>query len=135
MANSNWLLGKHLKSVSIFTGSVAADTGVVTWSSSAIKLADAGATVQSVVDYIRISDDRMLEMICAVDAIYSHYEVTLLDFTLTIGEILSKGAGGKLASTAQGTQLLKVVFSRGTTTVQTYTFYGTIRSFNDGVQA
>lgn len=120
----NWLKGVDLTAVSLYTGTRNASTGVVSWSGSP-------SSLTNVVDYVRFSDDRMLEMIASVNDVNAHYEQTLYDATVTLGEILTKGTPilPGLASTGQ---YLKVMFTRGG---QSYTFTGIIRSFNDGVTA
>jgi hypothetical protein len=119
----NWLLGKDLSALNVYSGTRASD-GTMTWSSA--------SSLLNRVDYVRISDDRALDMIASVDAIFAHYEKTIMDFTLTVGEILTKGATNILPGMAAGTDYVKVVFTRGS---QTYTFLGIIQSFQDGVTA
>lgn len=130
-ATPNWLLGKHLLSLDVYSGT--RDTaGTITW-------ATVSSSLLKRVDYVRVSDERMLEMIQSVDGIYAHYEKTLMDFSCTIGEILKRKAGSIvniLPALSQSTDLVKVVFTRGSAgTTETYTFLGTIRGFQDGVSA
>jgi hypothetical protein len=127
--NPNWVLGKHITALNLYAGSRDASSGVVTWSTTANSLS-------YLVDYVRVSDDRGLEMLVSLDSAYAHYELGLLDFTITIGEILSKKTstptGTVLAGLAQSCQYIKVVFTRGG---NTYTFFGTIRHFGEAMDS
>lgn len=129
MAAKVWVLGRDLTALTVFTGARAA-TGVITWTAATLL----SGIMLGQADYIRVSDERLLEMICSVDDQYAHYEVTLQDSSLVVGEILSKktGGGSILAAVAQAAQFVKVVFIRG---LGTYTYEGTIQGFNDGVVA
>jgi hypothetical protein len=125
------VLGQHLTTLDFYTGTRAAD-GAITWSIASSLLRK--------VDYVRVSNETMLEMITSVDAGIAHYEPTLEDFSLVVGEILARKVAGVgstawtpiLPSAAQTSSYYKVVFTRGG---QTYTFIGTKRSFSDGITA
>jgi hypothetical protein len=137
MATPNWLLGRDLLGLDVYGGSRDA-SGTITWDGSP-------ASLLGRVDYVRVSDDRMLEMIQSVDGDYAHYEKVLMDFSLVVGEILKRTSGTSpavatiLPDLAQSTDIVKVVFKRGsadtTGNYEQYTFLGVIRSFSDGVTA
>jgi hypothetical protein len=120
----NWVLGRDLTALTIYTGVRDATTGVVTWTS-------AGSLLNQV-DYIRLSDTRMLDMIASVDATFAHYEKTLNDSSLVVGEILQKPTAPILPAAAATKDYLKVVFTRSNAT---YTYLGIIESFADGISA
>jgi len=122
MATKRWLLGKHLTAITVATGSDSG--GTITWA-TAVSLANKG-------DYVSISDDRMLEMIAAVDATQTHYEKTLNDSSLSVGEIRINGTRSVLEAATAIADLIKVVFTMGGTT---YTFLGTVEHFGDGVRS
>jgi len=129
----NYLLGKHLKQVTLYAGSQDADTGAYTWSATPNHLKN-GLSSLGVVDFISVSDDRVLDMITPVDAQFAHYEEVLKDFSISIGEILQGAALAKLPDLIQAGNLFKVVFIRGAgATTKTYTYYGRVRNFKDGV--
>lgn len=123
------MLGKHLTALTVSTGVRGAD-GSFTWTSA--------GSLLSYVDYIRVSNETMLEMIASVDAGVAHYEPTLEDFSLVVGEILAKKVASGATWTpilpvaAAGSSYFKVAFTRGG---QSYTFQGTKRSFSDGITA
>jgi hypothetical protein len=123
----NWVLGKDLTALNLYSGS-RDSTGLVTYSAYASMLAMA--------DYIRIGDERMLDMIAPVNAMYAHYEQTLLDSSLVVGEILSKfgtqPGDSYLAEFAQLYSYIGCVFVRGG---REYTYLGIIQGYNDGVTA
>lgn len=123
MATKRWLLGKHLTSITIATGTEAAE-GTVSWSST-VSLANIG-------DYIRVTDQRQLEQISSVDATFANYEKTLNDSTLSVGEILRVNVRSVLEAATATADLIKVVFVRGTTT---WTYIGQVESFEDGVSS
>ena len=127
MAAKLWLLGKHLTQLTVYTGSRGTD-GTISWTAATLL----SGVMLGQVDYIRVSDQRMLDMIASVDDVYAHYELTLLDSSLVVGEILQKKAaeGSILAAVAQAATYVKVVFVRGN---GTYTYLGIIQGFNDGV--
>jgi hypothetical protein len=132
-APKNWLLGKHLNSLQVFYGVRAAD-GTMTWTSAGYL---AGNSAPGSCDYVRLADDRALEQINAVDDDHAHYEKTLYDSSFVVGEIL-KRTGNILPLIANTYDYVKVVFTRGVpsgTGMQTYTYEGIIRGFNDGVVA
>lgn len=120
----NWTLGRDLTALTVYSGAKNATTGVMTWTS-------AGSLLNQV-DYVRISDNRMLDMIASIDAIFAHYEKTLNDSSLVVGEILQKVADPILPAVANASDYMKVVFTRAG---KTYTYLGIIESFSDGITA
>ena len=125
MPNANWMLGKDLTSLDLYVGTRNATTGAIAWAGSSSDLSDYP-------DYIRVNDQRLLDMIAPVNAEYAHYERTLFDSSLTVGEVLSKNTKGVLAGLAEAAQYIKVVFTRGG---GTYTYLGQIRNFTDGISS
>lgn len=123
----NWVLGKHLTTLDLFTGTRNAD-GSITWNASA-------ATILNHADYIRVSVNRLTELIVGVNATDAHYEGILVDSSLVVGEILRKKSVSDepvLASIAAEYDYVKVIFVRGG---KRYTYYGLIQAFQDGITA
>lgn len=120
MAVKKFLLGKHLTAITVAGGTETG--GTITWT-TAVSLAGIG-------DYVRVSDDRMLDMITAVDATFAHYEKTLNDSSLSVGEILRNGTRSVLEELSATYDFVKVVFTRGGTT---WTYKGRIATYGDGV--
>lgn len=133
-----WVLGKHLTAITVQPCSRAADgtLTVLTAGSGGDSGMVYPTSMKGYIDYVRLSTDPMHDMIQAVDRSVAHYEITLEDYMVTLGEILhQKITGGwrPLLPTINGLyDHMKVVFTRGG---QSYTFFGKRGSFNDGVQA
>ena len=156
------MLGKHLRSLYVYPGNRDEATGVMTWGydsskiptaqaypGSATPTANAGIEMSpsssagaSVVDYVKVSDERVLAMITAVNSQFAHYEKAMMDFTLTIGEVARKQGDSMIPWLLQNYDYLKVIWVTGklpgssTTGIKlgTYTFYGTIQNGDDGIE-
>jgi hypothetical protein len=128
----NYFLGQGVTSLNVYTGARDGGTGVMTWSTTAnsIPPGSDGAGGASL-DYFRVSDMRLLEMIVPVGAVNAHYEKILNDSAFVIGEILKK-SGNVLQTLVDGNDYLKVV---AVMAPGTYTYHGIIRNFNDGASA
>ncbi|RYG31769.1 hypothetical protein EON81_22135 [bacterium] len=120
----NWMLGKHLTSLNLYGGTKNLETGAVTWEASPV-------TLLKRVDYVRVTDQRMLDMIASVDATHANYELTLLDSALVVGEIMKRD-NCVLALLAQNFTYVKTTFTRGK---GTYTHLGIIQTDGDGIVA
>lgn len=126
MALPKWLLGRHLTAVTIRPQTEAADG---TFSHAA-----AASPLSGYIDYVRFESDPTLEMIQSVDRTIAHYEITLEDFNLVLGEILTVKTAHVpvLPQMAASYNLFLIEFTRGG---QTYSCYMRRGAFRDGVTA
>ena len=157
---ANYMLGKHLRALYVYPGWRNELTGAMTWeydssktsqaypgsatptSGHGIEMAPSGSFGGSVVDYVKVSDERVLAMITAVNSQFAHYEKALMDFTLTVGEVARKQGDSMIPWLLQNYDQLKIVWVTGklpgssTAGIKlgTYTFYGTIQNGDDGIE-
>jgi hypothetical protein len=121
-----WLLGRHLTAITVTPQTQAVD--------GTLSNAEGASSLSGYVDYVRLENDPMLEMIQSVDRTNTHYEGTLEDFTLVLGEILTVKTAHVpvLPSMAGSYDHYLVAFTRGG---QSYSVYLRRGAFRDGVTA
>jgi hypothetical protein len=121
-----WLLGKHLTAITVTPQTMATD--------GTLSGAIGAQNLKGYIDYVRLEGDPMLEMIQSVDRTIAHYEGTIEDFTIVLGEILAHKEAHVpiLPSMAWDYDFYLVAFTRGG---QTYSCYLRRGTFRDGVTA
>lgn len=121
-----WLLGRHLTAITVTPQTMAED--------GTLSNAGGAQNLKGYIDYVRLENDPMLEMIQSVDRTVAHYEGTIEDFTIVLGEILAVKEAHVpiLPSMAYSYDHFLVAFTRGG---QTYSVYLRRGSFRDGVSA
>ena len=124
-----WLKGRHLTAISVIGYVQGADL---------VLTASTTSSLSGIVDYVRFNSDPQHEMIQSVDRTQAHYELTIEDSDIVIGEILQRKASATATALAQLPSLFathdffSVTFTRGH---QIYQMWAVRGRYGDGVSS